>query len=120
MEQVKDWLDSWCNLWPENVEFGGYKIKSKPKECLRKMEKFCKDNPKFTKDIIFKATTNYLEEKAFKDWAYIKQSTYFISKQGQPSLLENYCEKLVLYDTVPKERIGEITGDEYAPINDFI
>lgn len=116
MEQAINFIEDWVNLFPEDVEFGGYKIKSKEKDCIKKMQKFVKDNPLFTKDIIFAATNKYLDEQKAKDWMYTKQATYFISKQGQPSLLEAYCDKLSIYQ--PKATKVDIT--DYVPTSDFI
>lgn len=109
----QEWIDEWCNLYPSDVEFNGHKLKSKPKECLNKMLKFCKDNPLYTKDVIFAATQRYVEEKKAVNWEYMKQSTYFISKMGQPSLLENYCEKIVsgvkanITESIPEYNFGD-------------
>lgn len=116
MENIENWLQSWLDLFPAEVEFAGYKIKSKAKDCLTKMQKFVKDNPLFTKDVIFAATNKYLDEQKAKDWAYTKQATYFISKQGQPSLLEAYCDKLAVYQ--PKSTAVPVT--DYVPTSDFI
>lgn len=91
---INTWIEDWCALYPADAEFNGRKLRSKPKDCINKMVKFCKDNPLYTKSIIFAATQLYLNEQEAKDWAYTKQATYFISKMGQPSLLEEYCEKV--------------------------
>ena len=99
----------------EEAEFNGYKIKSKAKDCLNKMLKFLKDHPNYDKSIIFAATKNYVEEKRAVNWEFMKQATYFISKVGQPSLLESYCEK-VLAGEKPKE----LNLPAYNPIDDFI
>lgn len=112
---INIWIEDWVNLFPEEAEFNGYKIKSKSKDCLKKMLKFVKDNPIYTKDIIFAATKQYIEEKRLVNWEYMKQSTYFISKIGQPSLLEQYCEKII-NNVKPKE----IYNFDYNIIDDFI
>lgn len=119
MEAVALWIEDWCSLYPADAEFNGRKLRSKPKDCLNKMIKFCKDNPNYTKSIIFAATTLYLEEQEEKDWAYTKQATYFISKIGQPSLLEEYCEKIADNQTVTiTEKIPQTQGFNFQ--NDFI
>jgi hypothetical protein len=91
---INAWIEEWCALYPANVEFNGRKLRSKPKDCLNKMIKFCKENPLYDKSAIFAATKLYLQEQEAKDWEYTKQAIYFISKIGQPSLLEQYCEKI--------------------------
>ena len=115
MSNVKDWLREWLELFPQEAEFNGYKIRSKERDCINKMLKFVKDFPNYKKDIIFAATKRYVEEKKAQNWEFMKQATYFISKVGQPSLLEAYCEKILS---------GEETKQPYVPdfnpINDFI
>jgi hypothetical protein len=115
-KSVTQWIEEWCNLYPENVEFNGYKLKSDVKYCVKKMQTFCKQHPAYTKDVIFAATKLYLTQQAAKGWEYTKQSTYFISKLGQPSLLESFCEKIAAGNTVAK------IDDDYTPepISDFI
>jgi hypothetical protein len=115
MDNVKDWIDDWCNLWPD-VQFNGYKLKSKPKECLNKMIKFCKENKNnYTKDTIFAATTLYLNQQEQKNWEYTKVSTYFISKVGQPSLLEAFCERVNSTETITPYNLQGLFNE-----NDFI
>lgn len=114
-KQVEQWIEEWCQLYPDNIEFNGNKLRSKAKDCVNKMIKFCKDHPNYTKDIIFASTKLYLQQQAERNYDYTKQSTYFISKIGQPSVLENYCEKIINSKQQP------LTPDEcYEPINDFI
>ena len=111
------WIENWCALYPADAEFNGRRLRSKPKDCLNKMIKFCKDNPLYTKNIIFAATQLYLQEQEAKDWQYTKQATYFISKMGQPSLLEEYCEK-VKQDNKPQDPAIYAWG--IVSQNDFI
>lgn len=114
-KEIESWIEEWCNLFPADVEFSGYKIRSDSKYCIKKMLTFCKVNKSYTKDNIFAATRMYLLEQYAKNWAYTKQATYFISKVGQPSLLEAYCDKIV-----NGRRSAIIDNPEYNSINDFI
>jgi hypothetical protein len=114
-KEIEGWIEDWCNLFPKDVEFGGYKIRSDSKYCIKKMLTFCKEHKDYTKDNIFAATRMYLHEQLAKNWAYTKQATYFISKLGQPSLLEAYCERVV---AGKKSVIPD--NCEYHWINDFI
>lgn len=93
MENVKDWIKEWCELFPADIKWNNSPIKSKPEHCVNKMTKFCKNFPAYTKDIIFAATRNYLLIQQQKGWEYTRRSTYFIDKQGEVSLLEQYCEE---------------------------
>lgn len=114
MENPTKWIDAWCNLFPEDVTSGGYNVRSKPEDCIKKMQKFCKLKPEYTKDIIFQATITYLKEQYAKGWAYTKVSTYFINKLGQASLLEEYCERIL--QGVPTK----IEPPTYNSIDEFI
>lgn len=110
--KVEQWIEEWCNIFPD-VNVNGYNIRSDVKYCLGKMKKFVKSNPQFTKEQIFEATKNYIADKKAENFQYTKQSTYFIDKLGQPSLLLAYCKRLVQ----PQK---EVIIEEYNPINDFI
>lgn len=92
---VKHWIEQWCSIFPKDAEFGGYRIYTEPKYCISKMEAFQKKHPEYTKDIIFKATQMYIDQQKQRNWEYTKQATYFISKLGQPSVLEMFCQKVI-------------------------
>ena len=115
-KEVEEFIEEWCNLYPSNVVFNGTRIKSKAKDCVKKMQLFCKSNPLYTKDIIFAATKQYLKEREAEDWTYTKRSTYFISKQGEISLLEEYCDRIIEKVPVQIKKVEE----EYNDINNFI
>lgn len=93
-KEIKEWIEDWVTLYPD-IEWHGNKLRSKSKDCINKMLKFCKLNPTITKDVIFAATNLYLDKQEKKNWEYTKQSTYFISKLGQPSLLEQHCDEIL-------------------------
>lgn len=114
-EDVNTWIDSWCAIYPPEAEFNGNKLQAKGKDVVNKMQKFCKDHPQYTKDIIFAATKLYIKEQYERDWQYTKMATYFISKLGQPSPLEAYCSKYVAWCNSP---IDDIPA--YYPIDEFI
>lgn len=116
IEKIENWIESWVLIYPEEAEFNGRQLRSKAKDCLSKMQKFVKDNPQYTKSIIFAATQMYVKEQASRNFEYTKQSNYFINKLGQPSLLEQYCDK-VIKGTKPFIVEQPI---EYNQINDFI
>jgi hypothetical protein len=101
-KQVEEFIEQWCNIYPDNIEFNGNKLKAKPKDVLKKMQKFCKAHPNYTKDVIFAATKLYVVNQQERDWEYTKMATYFISKLGQPSVLESYCEKILATKQNPK------------------
>jgi len=89
-EDPKDWIDKWRDLFP-NIKSGGYRVRSDKHGCLDKMNKFFKKYPEYTKDIVFRATKKYIEEKKKDNYAYISLAHYFIEKTKQ-SQLAAYCE----------------------------
>ncbi len=96
---VKDWIETWYNLWPKGVKSGNFMVRTDPKECLKKMSKFCKEHSSYSKGIIIAATKKYLDGVREKDWAYCKLAPYFIYKDGM-SMLEGYCSEV--YNNVSK------------------
>lgn len=96
MNDINKWIKSWVEIYPEDAMFNNRKLRSDAEYCIKKMQKFCKDNPQYTKEIIFAATKQYMTEQQYKDFAYTKQAVYFISKQGEPSLLKEYCQRIIL------------------------
>lgn len=117
-----NWIEEWLELWPDGIHSGGLPIKSKPKDCIKKMQKFCKDNKQYNKDCIFAATKLYLSEREKDNYKFTKRATYFISKLGEPSLLEAYCDKYLAIKNKPltyNEAI-KIENIEYDSSTDFI
>lgn len=94
MSEVKDWIEEWCELWPD-IRWNNASIKSEPKHCINKMLKFTKDFVNYDKNTIFAATQMYLDEREEDDWKFTKRSTYFISKVGESSLLKSYCDRVL-------------------------
>lgn len=115
MKKVEEWMVEWLNLFPDNIaNITGYNVRNKPEDCTNKMVKFLKAHPEYNKDTVFAATKKYLQQQEQKGWLYTKQASYFISKLGEPSLLNQFCEQV----TKPESEIKVL--DVYAPINDFI
>lgn len=114
MEKAELWIEEWLGLWPEEVKSGGESVRTKAKYCVKKMEKFVKEHPAYTKDAIFAATVLYLTERKRADWFAIRRATYFIDKQGVGSLLADFCEKIQHPPNI------EEPDPEYDPIKDFI
>lgn len=112
MENVKNWIVEWCDLFPD-IKWNGISIKSEPKDCVNKMIKFTKDFGIYDKDTIFAATKLYLEEKEKDDYDYTKRSTYFISKKGEPSLLQSYCNKIIENNVV----VDDISNNDKTNFN---
>lgn len=100
-----EWFDEWYNEWPAGVKSGGYYVKGDRKGCIKKMNKFIKEYPEFTKDIIIKATKDYIAAFRMKrNYDYMKLAHFFIYKDNM-STLAAYCERI-------KEKIDNGTYDE--------
>ena len=114
MEKIENWIEQWINIFPPDnyVVTDGY-LKGKSQDCVKKMQKFCKDNPTYTKDVIFAATRMYIVHLKPRNFAYCKRPIYFIHKQTEGSMLGAYCEKVLA---------GEVQHEvkEYNPVNEFI
>jgi hypothetical protein len=92
-ENVENWITDWYELWPTGIKSGGYYLKTDKKGSLRKMKNFLVNNPEYTRDLIMKATQNYLLEQSIKGYSYTKLAPYFIIKDGI-SVLAGECEVL--------------------------
>jgi hypothetical protein len=89
--EVNTWIEDWVSLWPEDVRWNNERIRSSKAECLGKMEKWVKANPKYNREQIFKATEAYLINQEFNNWQYTMKAHYFIDKKGKGSTLLEYC-----------------------------
>lgn len=83
-------IDSYLELFPKGVKNGGNKpLRSNATDVKAKMLKFM-NKYKHTKDIILKATKNYIE-RLRGVYTYCPTSEYFIMKDGS-SALATECE----------------------------
>lgn len=106
-EKVSDWIEIWYELWPKGVKSGGYLVKSDPQACQKKMEKFCKAYPNYTKGIIISSTKKYLEEMKRKGFAYCKLAHFFIYKDDV-STLEGLCAQFKESVNKPDKLMGNV------------
>lgn len=106
VDNINSWLLQWLDLFPQGVKNkSGKLLRMDYKGCFKKMIKFVKDNPLYTKSIIFDATTEYLKEKAEEDYQYCRSANFFIEKQGEGSDLAAYCELVLNKPVVKKQTI---------------
>lgn len=103
-EGVEEWIDDWYELFPKGVKSGGLPVKTDKPDCLKKMIKFCKEYPEYTKGIIMTATQKYLIEMKNKNWAYCKLAPYLIYKDGM-SMLSGLCQGV--YENVNSGEIND-------------
>lgn len=111
LNQVVDWIDQWFECWPKGVKSGGFYVKTDKNICLKKMEKFCKEHPQYSKGIIIGATKKYLDSVKIKNYEYCKLAPYFIYKDGM-SMLEGYCADLL--NSVGNQSTTRIKGANQA------
>ena len=91
------WVDEWFDLFPKGIKSGGYYIRSDLNGCKKKMKKFMSIHPEYPKDIVMKATQNYIVRCEHNGYQYMKLAPYFIEKDGL-SVLAGECEA-ILNDT---------------------
>lgn len=108
-EKVEDWFDEWYDLWPKGVKSGGYYLRTDKRGSLRKMKEFVIDYPFYTKEIIIKATKNYLADQQILGFSHTKLAPYFIYKEDM-SILAGECENISDSD-VDKNQI-DYAGEE--------
>lgn len=102
------WIDEWFDLFPKGVKSGGYYVRSDLNGCKRKMKKFISTHSEYTKDIIMKATQNYIIRCEHNGYQYMKLAPYFIEKDGV-SMLSGECEAIIT-------NIDEYTNDNIKQI----
>lgn len=110
-ETVKDWIKDWLQLWKDPDTGYFYKVKAdrrtlgaNEQDTWANMMTFLKlYNKVFTnipegmtiKDVIFKATENYIAQFKKVNFTFCKNALYFIMKNKQ-SELANQCEFVLL------------------------
>lgn len=90
--ECNEWIEEWNNLFPEKNQNGA--IRQEIIDVQPRMNSFIKKY-KYIKEVIFAATKAYLTTESSKDHFYTKRSTYFISKQGEGSLLATWCKHVL-------------------------
>lgn len=92
---VVEWIEKYRDLFPKGIYSGGYLVRGDRKGCIKKMKTFMNKYPEFAdKDLILKATKNYIDDKQKDNYSYLKLAHYFIDKDGI-SLLASYCEAII-------------------------
>ena len=97
-EEEKDefdkFFDSYMDLYPRGIVSGNGVVRTSPKVCGEKLRVFIKEYPQYSKEVILKATKNYVDRCKEQGYKYMSHSTYFISKDGV-SKLAGECELVV-------------------------
>lgn len=88
-----EWFEEWYSLWPRGIKSGGYPVKGDRKGCIKKLVKFTNEHPEFGKDIIIKATKDYVDSCKLNRYNYMKLAHFFIYKDNM-STLASYCEQI--------------------------
>ena len=107
-EAVEDWFNTWYDLWPTGIKSGGYYLRTDKRGTYRKMKQFTIDYPYYNKDLIIKATKNYLMEQSILGYTHTKLSPYFINKDGM-SVLAGECESI---GDAPEIDLSNYAGEE--------
>lgn len=114
-KEVEGFMEDWLKIFPPDryVPTDGYVRGKVNKALVNKMQKWVKENNSYTKETIFAATRMYVLSKKPVNFAYMKRPIYFIMKQGEDSMLEAFCDKVLA-----GEKISE--HNEYNPVDEFI
>jgi len=89
--EIKDWIEEYRDL------FKGLKpgVMGDKNACLNKMVRFFKEYPEYAnKDIILKATQNYIQVEAHQNYKFLQKADYFIFKlvgKEETSRLASFC-----------------------------
>lgn len=89
-----NWIDEWYNLWPNGVKSSGYYVKTDKYSCIKKLQKFRRKYPMYSKSIILEATSNYINRMGLVNYAFMRLAPYFIEKDGI-STLAGECEQII-------------------------
>lgn len=100
------WTKEWFELWPKGLKSGGYYVRTDESGCRIRLKRFMQKYPKYDKDIIIKATKNYID-RCLKSGSYFRLAPHFIEKEGI-SVLAGECEALIGDSTEEKNAYKEV------------
>lgn len=90
IDDFDDFVDKFVNLFPKGAKnLSGQYIKCNKTDVENRLKKIIKKH-KLDKDKVLIVTKAYVDEWADKNYAYAKASIYFIEKNGQSTLVDNY------------------------------
>lgn len=105
-----NWIDEWYNLWPNGIKSSGYYVKTDKYSCIKKLQKFRRKYPMYSKTVIIDATRNYINRMGLANYAFMRLAPYFIEKDGI-STLAGECEQLInssnITNTDTQPKFGE-------------
>lgn len=93
-DNVLEWIDEFREIFPKGVRSGGLPVRGDKQSCLKKIRKFLKEYTEYDKDLILKATKNYVENKARDQYNYMQTAHYFIYKNNTSTLAAE-CENIL-------------------------
>jgi len=80
----------WMYYWREDYMKHKNGVGGSVSDCINKMKKFLKTNPDVSPELIIKATNAYVN--SIDNLKYLRKADYFIFKQYNGSLLEEWIE----------------------------
>lgn len=80
------------------------------------MKKFCKKYPDFTKEIVLKATSDYIDYYRMRNWGYVSLAHYMIDKNGI-SILASQCEMIL--DKIQSGKSINLSLNQYKIDNTY-
>lgn len=105
-ESFDAFILEYYNCFPSDAYTGDYKIKSGLSNCKSRLKTFMSTHKNYNQELILRATRLYVENKKKENYSFMKLAPYFISKEGQPSLLESMCESLLKGEKLGSKNTG--------------
>lgn len=99
-EDISAFVESYRAIFPSGNNSSGYPYKGDKQGCIKKMKKFLKTYPNFTKQQILKAARSYVTTHFFKGYTYMQTAAYLIEKDGI-SNLAGLCETIDVKNNTP-------------------
>ena len=87
-----EFVNQYRALFPKGKNTNGFPYKGDKQGCLKKMAKFLKLYPEYTKEVILKVTTSYINTKRVGGFQFMHLAHFFIEKNGV-STLGSLCEQ---------------------------
>ena len=89
---IDTFVDEYRNIFPKGVQTYGYPVKGDKAACRTKLTRFLKKYPEYNKNIILKATREYVSSRIMYNYEGLQLAHYFIDKDGI-SNLASMCEQ---------------------------
>ena len=104
-DTLDEFIEKYRTTFPAGINSSGYPYRGDKQSCIKKMRKFMKLYPKFTEDVILRATKEYVHSQYVKGYQYMQTAAYLIEKDGV-SNLAGLCENALIKQQQPPRSGG--------------